>query len=67
MSLKCIDREGLERHYQTGSPTLAFGQLENLFFFHANHMLGTLDFSDSEHWAPLIMIKLVVDGDERFT
>lgn len=26
-------------------------QLENLsFFFQRKHMLGTLDFTDSEHW-----------------
>ena len=28
-------------------------------------MLGILDVSVSEHWVPLIVIKLVVDGDER--
>ena len=31
--------------------TFALGRLEN-FFFHTNHMLGTLDFTVSEHWAP---------------
>ena len=30
----------------------ALGQLENLRFLHTNHMLGTLDFTVSEHWAP---------------
>ena len=23
------------------------------YYFHANHMLGALDFTSSEHWAPL--------------
>ena len=32
--------------------TFALGQLENLTFFITNHMLGTLDFTSSEHWAP---------------
>ena len=32
--------------------TFALGRLENLRFFHTNHMLGTLDFTVSEHWAP---------------
>ena len=32
--------------------TFALGRLENLVFFHTNYMLGTLDFTVSEHWAP---------------
>ena len=31
---------------------IVLGWLENLNFFHTNHMLGTLDFAGSEHWAP---------------
>ena len=34
-------------------PSFALGQLENLCFFHTNQRLGTLDFTGSEHWAPL--------------
>ena len=32
--------------------TFALGRLENQIF-HTNHMLGTLDFTGYEHWAPL--------------
>ena len=32
--------------------TFALGRLENLIFSHTNHMLGTLDFTILEHWAP---------------
>ena len=32
--------------------TFALGRLENLIFFHTNHMLGTLDFTVLQHWAP---------------
>ena len=31
------------------NPTFALAQLENLGFFDTNHLLGTLDFTDSEH------------------
>ena len=32
--------------------TFVLGGLENLKLFHRNHMLGTLDFTSSQHWAP---------------
>ena len=32
-------------------PTFALGT-RKAYFFHTNHMLGTLDFTGSEHWAP---------------
>ena len=32
--------------------TFALGRLENQIS-HTNHMLGTLDFTGYEHWAPL--------------
>ena len=32
--------------------TYVLGRLENLCFFHRNHVLDTLDFTSSEHWAP---------------
>ena len=31
--------------------TFALGRLEKPQIFHTNHMLGTLDFTVSEHWA----------------
>ena len=33
-------------------PTFALGQLANLSFFYTNHMLGSLEFTGSENWAP---------------
>ena len=32
-------------------PKLKMGDL-NIILFHENHMLSTIDFTDSEHWAP---------------
>ena len=32
--------------------TFALGRLKKSQIFHTNHMLGTLDFTVSEHWAP---------------
>ena len=32
--------------------SFAWGQLENLSFFHRNHVLGTQGFTGSELWAP---------------
>ena len=34
------------------SLTVVIGRLENLIFFHTNQLLGTLDFTVSEHRAP---------------
>ena len=42
--------------------TFALGQLENLRFFRTNHMLGTLDFTGSVHWAPFSFSKSTVLG-----
>ena len=33
-------------------PTFALGQVKNLVL-DTNQMLGTMDFTGSEHWAPL--------------
>ena len=39
-------------------PTFALGQQENLFFFfQTNHMLGNLDFTGLEHWAPFNFLR----------
>ena len=35
--------------------TFAPEKLENLSFFCRNHMQGTLDFTRSEHWTPLVI------------
>ena len=39
-------------------PTFALGQQENLFFFfQTNHMLGNVDFTGLEHWAPFNFLR----------
>ena len=37
--------------------TFALGRLENLIFFHTNHMLGTLDFTVSSTGLPSIFLR----------
>ena len=38
-------------------PAFALGQQENLFFFQTNHMLGNVDFTGLEHWAPFNFLR----------
>ena len=34
------------------APNFCSWAIRKSYFFHTNHMLGTLDFTVSEHWAP---------------
>ena len=34
------------------APNFCSRAIRKSYFFHTNHMLGTLDFTVSEHWAP---------------
>ena len=51
MYMYCVQGCALAEAGGRWRPTFALGTKKS-YFFHTNHMLGTLDFTGLEHWAP---------------